>query len=291
MRGLEADGSLHALSGGESRWAGEDNVAVDTVQNRNGYRFSWLWILALLFAVSWHVVWWVWLSADPIEARLVLPETPRVSYMPVTIDTLNSKGDIHTKIRTLWSPALFSLPSQVGFSRSILTNEIGVRPPLAMPDGDSRFLERLPSMRINMPAEPLPLDMNRVVKTLETYAPRASLSPVFTSLSVTGVIVKVELSEGLTGRHFKHMNLPELPALCREKPWEAAAWLEVDPEGRVTHVFLEKKSPAESYDADLVRNIFAWRLKNPGKTVTGRVVVRCFASTRTASQKSEGGVP
>lgn len=249
--------------------------APDTEVRAERGRSAPVWAAAIMLAVTWHVGWLLWLGAVPVRARSGLPRVPEVIYMPMA-DAASGQD-----VPAIWSPSVFSLPSRAGFSRSMLAGEVGVRPPLEMPGGSSWALARRPAAEGSVLPSWSGID-GAVGQVVTALVPRADADLAFARSALTGLVMRVELAGGLAGAAFRDETVPELPAACRDKTWEASAYLETDAEGRVKHVFLERRSPSDAFNAQLVRAIRAWRLDAPEERA-GRVVVRVFVPTQGAS--------
>ncbi len=255
-------------------------------------RFGWVgWSLAVALAVAWHVFWGVWFQASPAPEPARAPAVPEVSYLPIP-DGLASGETISADVRALASPVLFSLPTPMGFSRSALTNEIGSLPPLAVPGDTVAFLERSAPTdeRIVQMGDSLEELMRESGARFPLRVPEVS-ALAESSAGATGETIQIEFLGGLAGRRFQRMDLPDDPRVRGDAAWEAGAFVEVDAEGRVRHVLLEKPSASAKLNGMLVRALLGWRLEKPGTPHSGRVVFRYPGPAQWAAQKGTPGAP
>lgn len=242
-----------------------------------------LWGLAIFVSVAWHVVWMLWLGTVPVRARSALPGVPEVLYVPMGEP---ASGDA---MPAVWSPSVFSLPSRSGFSGAMLADEIGVRPPLAMSGEPALYLERPAPAGAGVAAsftQGLGSSIGQVITGLVF---RADGAAAFPESALTGIVLRVELGGGLAGLGLREGDVPELPAVCREKSWEASAAIETDAEGRVKHVFLDRRSPSDAFNQELVRAMRLWRV-GAASARSGWVTIRVRVPAASASAAS-GGTP
>ncbi len=233
-------------------------------------------------------MWWVWLQALDVRTRTRVPGVPQVRYWPSfgTTQEIARAPSLSDGLAT-WSPTLFALPAAFGFSRVVLTNEIGVRPPLAMPPVGARFLPRAPREL----AEPAGLDVEprmtaTVAGVLSRFPMRVRAEPVFRVSALTGLVVRTELSGALAGGRVEDPALPAPPDSLKDRSWDVLAFVEVDEGGRVRHALLERRSPSDAFNADLVRAIRLWRVTGVETPASGRIAVRGFAPPPAIPQEA-----
>jgi len=281
--------SQNPLEASRQGWSRGEGVAIEASRHADRRRLSVAWLVAFFFALGWHGIWWIWVGPEPVQARIVMPDVPQVTYMPFTEEEATGLAD-GKSIHTVWSPALFSLPTPVGFSRSVLTNAIGIRPPLAVPVGETRYLER--KREGARPVEIGVVDLDSSVsRALTNIVFVERREPVFGLPPVTGVTVTVQLDAGLEGVRFSTMSVPVVPSDCAGRSWQAEAVIEADAQGRVRHAFLDSRSPCEAFNTSLVQTMRHWRVENPEGPVAGRVTVRCFVPPVREAQTTRGGAP
>jgi predicted RNA-binding protein len=239
---------------------------------------SWgFWVLAILLAALLHVLWGLWFQPAVMETPDYVPRFPLVSYIPFQ-STLSSRDPGDTDVRILWSPHLFALPSSVGFSQYAMTNEIGVRPPLAMPMQTHFFVDRSSSVATGSDIRIVRSisDAARGVLTgmvLKTYQP-----PVFTPARSLQKPVYIELADDLKGAEFDNLDL-DRPILAEgELAWETVIYVEFNRYGVVTHAIMDAPTPFEGINRFILRKLSELHLKDPGEGRSGRIIVR-YAGT------------
>jgi hypothetical protein len=229
------------------------------------------WILATLMVLVWYAFWGFWLIPVEQTPRAGSSGAPSVSFLP---EPGASNDAMAADARAIWSPAVFSLPSEAGFSRGALTNVIGGRPPLQGPGGESLFLAPPSSAASELDFQFAP-DLDQSVReTLTNLPDRLPEAYVFGSMATSGPGVQVELSSGLERQRIRTMDVPPEDVLLKDKSWEVAAFVEFNEEGKVSGVFLETKSSFEDVDASLIRALWRWQIENAKKPVSGRVMFR-----------------
>jgi hypothetical protein len=265
----------------------EQNTA--PVETASSSRHAYLgWILASALAFIWHIFWGVWLSPVVPISKANLSEAPWASYMP-TPKTESKGASWVTDGLSLWSPAIFSLPSAMGFSRAALTNRMGARPPLQVPGSASVFLDQ------PIRAEPeagfrFAKDLDESVReALTNLSERFPESFVFGSDVTTGTVLHVELSSGLNEKRLRTMDVPSDDVLLKDKPWEVTAFIEFNEEGKVSSVFLETKSTFKDVDAALIRSLWRWQMENAKDPLSGRVMFRSTGRPPTSGPSQGTG--
>ena len=251
-------------------------------------RIVWFW--AVLLAVGWYGLWcWLLRPAKAVSTAAPL-RVPQVSYMRVNTDGRDGEA-LTADIRALWSPVLFSIPTPMGFSRSVLTNEVGVRPPLGQSMGFSNFLERSAQA---VPASPLvvvPTLNDIVAEAMKSLTlDEAGSSPV-TPVPAKGEEVQVELLQGLGERTPANMNLPHHPWIRGDKAWEIVLYVEFGADGIVRQVFIESPTESESLNAAMAQAAWKLRLDKQEAPVSGRIVVRNRGRTALTDGRQNGGGP
>ena len=251
-------------------------------------RIVWFW--AVLLAVGWHGLWG-WLFSPARAVSTIAPlRVPQVSYMPVNADGRDGEA-LNADIRALWSPVLFSIPTPMGFSRSVLTNEVGVRPPLGQSMAFSNFLERSALPVQASPLVTIPALNDIVAETIKSLALNETDPSRVTPVPATGGEVQVEFLQGLAERKPANLNLPRHPWIKGDKAWEIVLYIEFGEDGLVRQVFVESPTESESLNAALAQGAWKLRLENPGVPVSGRIVVRNRGRTVLTDGRRNGGGP
>ncbi len=245
----------------------------------------WVWAGALALAL--HLAWFLVLSPSPPVSPRAVPLVPRLSYLPPL-----AAGDVRALgALALGSPALFSLPTPMGFSRPAMARVIGARPPLEIPPDEATWQPRQ-RPGATEPAIPPPETLEQLAAASLNSRPPAGLPRTAASAEGAEGVggIRVELSAGLEGLAFEREEWADGAAVRPDRSWEAVARVETDPQGRVAHVFLETPTELPGLNAALVRSLRSWRLKDSPGPHSGRVTFR-YAGPAPAEAASPEGTP
>jgi len=197
-------------------------------------------------------------------ARAVPP--PRLRYLPLADPGLDPHA---TDVRIVWSPALFSLPSRLGFGGAAARPALPT-PSLEGPIGDTA--------RLTAPAPAPPPAAVLAPRPAERPAAPAVAAPrVFDAAGAAAAAAedRVEpLDDGLRGQ-LESVAL-DRPAAGGDRGWEAVVWLAFDEAGLPRHVLIERMEPPDAPPEARVllqRGLRAWRAA-PGAERAGRVRIR-----------------
>jgi hypothetical protein len=172
-------------------------------------------------------------------------------------------------IRTVWSPVLFSLPSELGFSSDIIQEKLRARLTFRQPDNTESYLEVNPFAR---DARTLIAPEELMVTAGESTAPQPPSGLPGRGedrLPPRRVYVTPRLKERLVGGIVlpPELNRPDGTA------WEARADVVVSEEGFVRNVFLEQPLEAASVQQSLVRLLYGLRFRPEKEPVSGRIEI------------------
>ena len=246
------------------------------------------WFLSIAMALVWCAFWGFWLRSGEEPSRGGGSGAPVVSFLP---ESGVSNRTLDAETRAILSPAIFSLPSEAGFSRGALTNSIGARPSLQTM-GSVAFFLALPRASASESDFPFVPALEKSVREALTNLPDQVPEPyVFANLSTTGANVQVELSSGLEQQHIRTMDVPSEDVLLKDKPWDASAFVEFNEEGKVSGVFLETKSSFEDVDASLIRSLWGWQIEKATQSVNGRVTFSSSGRPQLAEKPQTTGEP
>jgi hypothetical protein len=236
------------------------------------------WFLAVMMAVVWYAFWGFWLSPIEPVTKAGISGAPAVSFLS------GSGNSAAADARAVWSPWIFSLPSEAGFSRGALTNRIGGRPPLEVPGRDALFLAPPSIVAAESGFRFAPDLEDSVREALPNLPDRLSESCIFGDTASTGTGVQVELASGLERTRFRTMDVPQDDVLLKDKPWEVTAFVEFNNEGKVSRVFMEAKSSFDDVDAVLVRSLWRWQVDGAKEPLSGRVTFRSPGRPQVAGE-------
>ncbi|MFH0954115.1 MAG: hypothetical protein V1873_07280 [Verrucomicrobiota bacterium] len=242
------------------------------------------WVLPLAVAVAWFVLWGMALEPLPPPRPAGAAAVPQVSFAPPPSGS--ATGDLAgAEAYRLWSSAVFSLPTPLGFSSPALTNAIGARPPLDVPEQAAVYLERVAARGLRSAAGLGASMQELAADSLTGFPVRLAEPPVFPSPGA-GRGIQIELSAGLAGQQFQSAELPDDRRARGEKAWEATAFVDVDEDGAVRYAFLENPTPSEKLNALLVRTLLRWRMAPAPAARSGRVTLRWLGPPPAGSSPS-----
>ncbi len=190
--------------------------------------------------------------------------------------------------RALWSPVLFALPSEAGFSPAWSARRKSPSPLLSERAPPVLLLDR--NQAGAAPAGPADRTGGEIARLFaRRWTALAALEEPFARWAPTSVAVEVAWPDGapeLTG------GLPlaiEPPPGRDEKPWEAAASVFFDETGEPRGVFLEHSTAGRERNESLVRALRRLRAA-PGRAAGHRVAVFLQRPPQTAARPT-GAAP
>ncbi|MBN1267980.1 MAG: hypothetical protein JXB04_00180 [Kiritimatiellae bacterium] len=236
------------------------------------------WIVPSALAIAWHGLWWAVLAPAPARARGWLPRAPKVVFAPGEAHE-DPEGDP----RAVWSPILFSLPTPVGFSRPIMTGAGSVRPPLTAPHNPAVYLERSATVPDAAPALRRERLEDQVGRVLDEVRFDLLDAPPFRLRGAHGAAgPNVEFIDGLSAADFERADLPA-GELQSTAAWEALAYLEVDAQGRLVQVLIERPTDSTARNEALARALRRWTPAAGRGARSGKVIIRNAGSPAEAA--------
>jgi len=231
-------------------------------KQRNIYSYGPIGIPSVLVALSGIALWFTWSGLrQPAVSAVVTASQPRVAYARIA----EGDGNLYMK------PDLFSRPSSVGF-RVPEREEQG---PLAVSRSDRTPMllgweETVGEERTGIPATFLPTEVNGHGRD---YHPSWHAEAAFPRRTWNEVQVSVTVGKRLKERGFEIPRLPPEILAENDDPWMVIAHVDIGPDGRVSHVFIEKGSGDPKIDDIVTRTMQSGRLPQPGERCSGRVTV------------------
>ena len=243
--------------------------------------------LAVGLSVMMHLVLFMAIrpaSGDGLEGTPVSPET---HYLANPSGPLPAPG---SDSRTIWSPVLFSLPSEMGFSRDLLQEKLRTRLTFKQPPETESFLEVDPALVLRSSGAPNGSRELSILRSEAGYAlpalvprelmltgkgntaprlPFRALRPLENRPAPRRVYMVPELKERLVGG----IVLP--PELNKEgdAAWEIRADISISRQGAVRHVFLEQPLEAEGLNQAIIHLLHGLRFKPGDGPVEGRIEI------------------
>ncbi len=190
-------------------------------------------------------------------------EAPAVAAAPATRYLARTSDEV----RTVWSPAVFSLPSRMSFSRQYLSQEIeSPRFRLPLPAFDS-FVEVDPAAPSGGDAL-LSGELMLSAKDSRLGLPPDASGPAGKRSAARRVYLVPKLKARLTGG----IVLP--PELNHEvaAPWSVRASLGISEQGGVSHVFLDQPLESAALNQQVLKLLYGLRFK-AGDAVEGSVEI------------------
>ena len=172
------------------------------------------------------------------------PTTTYLSKRPNSTDPLNKLN--------IWSPLLFSLPSEMGFSHDYLEQKLQTHLTLPPPEKTNYFLHLSPQQIF---ATFIYTGKKRLLTHPETTPLPLPADPSLTPPPPsTKKAPRIRLSQTLKPRLDLPQTLPPLLNQPTPNPWEAHATIKISAYGRVEQIFLRK--PIE--DPQLNKAVLLW---------------------------------
>jgi hypothetical protein len=204
----------------------------------------------------------------PADDRQVRAELSFIAFALREGDSRTWQGDL----RALWSPVLFSVPTPMGFSAPLLTGAAAFGPP-DKPDASPPFLA---VRETDLPPAGFAADVSSLLRPSVAALPvRVVAAPAFPSRRpATNNVIQIMWSEAHGGLRYQAVDVGNAAPWTDRKPWDAQALLELDGQGTVRHVFLEKATAQKERNAALIRILSTLRMEPTSTARTGRVTVR-----------------
>ena len=222
-------------------------------------------LLATLLAVMMHLLLFAAIRPKTDINLVGIPVTPKTSYLSSSSVEFAMSGK---EVRTIRSPVLFSLPSNMGFSRELTQQDVHTRLTFSQDVKSERFLAvnyaegqsgRLlePKNLMVTASEPAGPDLPFEIYQFEekrVAAPRVNLAPELKTRLDGGIILPPELNK-------------ETPS-----PWAIRATLSITEEGLVQHVFLDQPLEQVKLNQELLQLLYSLRFK-PGNRFEGSIEI------------------
>lgn len=241
--------------------------------------------LAMGLAATVHLLWMAGLHLRPPGPVAPAMVTPRVGYLPVRMGPSDTNA-IHADVRALWSPALFSLPTPMGFSRPARAGDFLWRPVFALPPLPKLLLER--EALTEHPAEESEQDWPGPVDIALPTLVFSSLDPPALPVPADGMAGRLAVQlDGKPVPASANVVWPEQPWMHGTQSWEVVATITLANDGRVEHAFLETRTASEEFNRDMVVALLRWRLE-PSTRRSARLVIR-YSGWRASPPRARDG--
>ena len=226
------------------------------------------WLPYALTALALHLVWWYAVPARRATAAVPAPARPAFSYLGARHGGVPRAED---EVLSMWSPVLFSVPTRMGFSAPLLRDADGLRPP----DNPALAVPILAARGTYLPPGMGPGPHDQLVSAMSSLVVRTVAPPAFPPRKAgTNVLLHIIWTDQRGAPRYQSVDVANADPWVDRKPWDAQAFLELDEQGAVTHVFLEKPTPLKDRNAALIRVLAALRMGPDDMARSGRVTVR-----------------
>lgn len=230
--------------------------------------------LAVCLAVMMHLLLFMAIRPANGDGLAGTPVTPETRYLANPSGPLPAPG---SDIRTIWSPVLFSLPSEMGFSRDLLQEELRTRLTFKQPPETESFLEIDPALVLRSSggagsARPVLVPRELMLTGMGKAAPRLpsrAIRPLEHRLAPRRVYMVPELKERLVGG----IILPPELNKKGDAAWEIRADISISRQGAVRHVFLEQPLEAAGLNQAIIHLLHGLRFKAGDGPVEGRIEI------------------
>lgn len=232
--------------------------------------------LAEVFIVLWGGLLFCLFRVVPPHAAIPPPPAIHITYMP---DEWLLSGGRMADPRTLWSPAVFSLATSIGFSHNTYQSTPRLQLPdaIARTDGtlsvDDDFSGKLLLFGVS-PAAP-------AYSPIVYAPPRHALTPA-PAASNGG---PMHFSAEWTAADFANLATNISP--WTDKPWQAAADIRFTPEGLPASIMLTQASGLPEVDPQLTAMLYRIRLQRQDAPRRGTIFFRHLPSVANSTK----GVP
>jgi hypothetical protein len=217
-------------------------------------------LLAAVASLALHVLWWMTCSPGSRVWRAQPPRQgdPQAIYASRGAGDREGDGDAHA----IWSPALFALPTPLGFSAGQGPSAITSPPPLVVSSSAPQWLARADAgverdaVSAASPSAGLP-ERDPPAQPVEARVFSPFPAPTGRVLYITWY-----MHNGSTVQHALSMADSEA-AWVGEKPWEAVLRVERRAEGGPERVLLETPTASAERNRGLLRGFMASRREWP----------------------------
>jgi hypothetical protein len=217
------------------------------------------------FSVMAHLFLFFVFRVSAEGASGSVPTVPLTRYMDG--EEAGDQAGPQSRVRTVQSPVVFSLPSVMGFSRELLLQRARTRLVLSQPKQTEEFLHVDPveAVAIRISRDKLMVSMaggneprlpDPFIDAQENHpaARRVFMVPVLKERLIGGIVLPAELNQ------------------TSARPWEARASVRVSEQGVVTHVFLDQPLESPSLNQQILQLLYGLRFKT-GTAVDGSIEI------------------
>jgi hypothetical protein len=178
-----------------------------------------------------------------------------------------------------WSPVLFSLPSEMGFSRELLQDDLRTRLTFNRANATENFLavdlspqqtgpQILPEkLMLTESIMPTPQPLEGTVLAEKRAARRVYVAPELKDRLVGGVVLPPELNKPLS------------------TSWAVRAEISVSAQGQVRHVLLEEPLESSALNQEVIRLLYGLHFRSAPESVDGSIEIYSSAESTAEGDK------
>lgn len=220
---------------------------------------------AVAAAAVFHAVFFLLL--EPLPGAVSAggaPAVPKTYYM--TSGGADSSMSAR-QVRTIASPVLFALPSDVGFSRELNKQRIETLRFIPKPAEPERYLA-VDAVPNKTALDPQALMLTALLAAQGPAVPQDVYGAEHDRPSARRVLLAPELRERIVGG----VILPPELNQETEKAWEVSAQLHVAADGFVEHVFIDRPLESQPLNMEILKLLYGLQF-NPGSPLDGMVEI------------------
>ncbi len=221
-------------------------------------------VLAIGTAILMHLL--LFAAAKPSNGRgaETAPTPPKTDY---AASPASGEVDVST-VRMIKSPAVFSLPSKLGFSGELAAHDVQNRKTVTpLPVRSEAFLDIPYAAMVNGEA----LQPERLMISAADKTPRLPDAVAVAAQARPGA-KRVQLAPELARRLMGGVVLPPDLNKPAEQPWMVHASITVSSQGAVEHVLLDKPLDSGSLNQQVLQVLYNLRFK-PGPVLESSVEI------------------
>jgi hypothetical protein len=223
--------------------------------------------LGLLLAFMMHLLLFLMVRSPNQDSLVGLRVPPDTRYLGTSF----SKGiQVGGNARTVWSPILFSLPSNMGFSRAILEERPKLSQTLSGPQVDSE-----PFLDVTFASKDAGMQIFPQELMVTTESISSPPLPEVSNLEASSILAapRVYVDPGLKDRLAGGIVLPLVLNQPTRIPWEVHADISISKDGQVRHVLLDQPLESEKLNQVVIRLLHGLHFKSADRPAEGRIEI------------------
>lgn len=215
-------------------------------------------VTAIGTALLMHIL--LFLAAKPsnVNGLVFIPSPPETNYAMPT-----AEGAVEmVAVRMIKSPTLFSLPSELGFSRELKLNDVQNKKTITPLQVHSESFHTIDFGARENGKQLHPRELMISETQREAILPSGKSLPIQPRMGAKRIYLSPELERRLMGS----VELPPDLVMPADQPWTVRASVHVSAQGAVEHVMLEQPLDSPSLNQQVLQMIYKLRF-TPGDAV------------------------